>query len=211
MIRYILACVGTVALAVAGTCPASAAQLVYVGTMSGAQVSPSNTSPATGSAQLTIDDQLLTMRVQFTFSDLLGTDTAAHIHCCTTTPNSTVAGVATTTPFFPGMSAGTNLGVTSGTYDFLLDMTLLGSWNPAFLNASPRNGDERLAFADLLSGIQSGRAYLDIHSTAYGGGEIRTFFTGPPATTPVPEPQTFGLMLASLAGIAVVGRRRRMD
>lgn len=207
MIRHILACAGAVALLAAGIGPASANQLVYVGNLSGAQEAAPNTSPATGTATLTIDDQLLTMRVEFTFSGLQGTDTAAHLHCCTPAPNLSNAGVATVVPTFTGMLLGTNLGVTSGSYDFLFDMTLPSSWNPTFLNASPSNGDTSLAFAALLSGIQSGQAYLDIHSTVYSGGEIRTFFTGPPAA--VPEPQTFALMLASLLGIAVAGRRRR--
>jgi hypothetical protein len=208
MIRYILACVGAVALAVAGTGPASASQLVYVGTMSGANEAAPNTSPATGTARLTIDDVLMTMRVEFTFSGLLGTDTAAHIHCCTAQPNLGSAGVATVTPTFTGMTLGDNLGVSSGSFDFLFDMTQASSWSAIFLGASPRFGDTGLAFAALLSGIQSGQAYLDIHSTQYTGGEIRTFFTGPPAPTSVPEPRTLALMLASLVGIAVVRRRR---
>ena len=56
--------------------------------------------------------------------------TASHIHCCVAPPGN--AGVATTTPTFPGFP----LGVTAGTYSQTFDMTAAASYNPAFVTAN---------------------------------------------------------------------------
>lgn len=193
------------AAAAALSTPVAAHELVYIGTLSGAKEAPANSSPGLGQAMLTIDDHLNTLRVQFSFSDLLGTVTAAHIHCCTANAEAGTAGVATTTPTFTGMVAGINLGVKAGAYDHLFDMGLAGSWNTAFLNAAPRSGDTGLAFATLVTAIAEGKAYLNIHTTSVPGGEIRTFFT----LAPVPEPETHALMLAGLATLGWAARRRQ--
>ncbi len=86
--------------------PAAATIVVYSTGLSGAAESPPNASPGTGSATVTVDDVLNTMRVQVTFADLLGTTTAAHIHCCTAVAGAGTAGVATVTPTFTGFRWG---------------------------------------------------------------------------------------------------------
>src|SRR6266850_5087544 len=107
--------------------PASAAILIYDATLSGPSESPPNASPATGVARVTIDDSLDTMRVETTFSGLLSTTTAAHIHCCFN-PSGTTFGAATQTPTFTGFP----LGVTSGSYDHTFDLTVASTYNIAF-------------------------------------------------------------------------------
>jgi hypothetical protein len=57
---------------------------------------PHGSCQAAGDARITLDFDLLTLRVEASFSGLLGNVTAAHIHCCTA-PGSNV-GVATMTP-----------------------------------------------------------------------------------------------------------------
>lgn len=175
---------------------ASAASIVYGANLSGPNESPANASPGTGSAIVTVDDVLNTMRVQIVFNGLTGTTTASHIHSATPTPFTGTAGVATTTPTFAGFP----LGVTSGFYDLTLDMTLASSYNPAFVTAN--GGTTASAEAALFAGIAAGRAYVNIHSSTFGGGEIRGFLA------PVPEPATWGFMALGLSAVALRLRRR---
>jgi hypothetical protein len=80
------------------------------------------------------------------------------------------AGVATTTPSFPGFPAG----VTSGSYDMTFDMTLASSYNASYVTAN--GGTPASAFAALKAALNNGTAYFNIHTTMYPGGEIRSFF-----------------------------------
>jgi CHRD domain len=173
---------------------ASAGIITYDATLSGPGEFPPNASPGTGFAEVTIDTVLQTMRVQVSFSGLLGTTTASHIHCCTPFPETGTAGVATTTPTFAGFP----LGVTAGTYDNTLDLTLASSYNPAFITA--QGGTAASAEAVLLAAMAAGDTYLNIHTTVVPGGEIRGFL--------VPEPATFLMVGAALTGLAILRRRR---
>lgn len=174
---------------------AHAGTIVYTAILSGPGESPPNASPGTGFAVVTVNDVANTMRVQASFSGLLGTTTASHIHCCTTVPFTGTANVATTTPSFPGFP----LGVTSGTFDNTFDMTLSSSYNPAFVTAS--GGTVALAEAALFAGMAANDTYLNIHTTVVPGGEIRGFLV---AATP--EPGTF--VWAGAVVAALVLRRR---
>lgn len=184
-------------LALAGT-PASAAVLVYAAPLSGANEAPPVATPGTGFATVTIDNVLNTMRVQVSFSNLLGATTASHIHCCQ--PIGTNAQVATTTPTFPGFP----LGVTAGAYDQTFDMTLSSSYNSAFITA--HGGTVAQARADLFAGLAAGQAYLNVHTGQFPGGEIRGQLLAR-----VPEPASWALMIAGfgLAGGAARARKRR--
>lgn len=149
--------------------PAAAHFHVYSVVFSGPAESPSNTSPAVGTGTVSFDLDILTMRVQANFSGLLGNVTAAHIHCCTVTAGTSTADVATVTPTFPGFPSG----VTSGTYDQTFDLALAGSYNPAFITAN--GGTVVGALNALALGAEDGKAYFNIHTTAFPGGEIRGF------------------------------------
>ena len=168
---------------------AHATIITYSANLSGSNESPTNASPGTGSALVTIDDVLNTMTVDVTFSGLIGTTTATHIHCCTASPLTGTAGVATTTPTFAGFP----LGVTSGTYFNVLDMTQATSYNPSFVTAN--GGTITGAEAYLLNGMSLSESYLNIHTTFRPGGEIRGFLTQ------VPEPATLALLCFGLVGL----------
>ena len=55
-----------------------------------------------------------------------------------------------------------------------------------------------------LPNILGGRSYINFHTTQFGGGEIRGNIVAL-----IPEPETYALMLAGLAVVGGVARRRR--
>jgi CHRD domain/PEP-CTERM motif len=169
--------------------------IVFTESLSGPQESPPNASPGTGFATITLNTGAETLHVVVSFSGLLGTTMASHIHCCTPLPGVGTAGVATTTPTFLGFP----LGVTSGSYDNVLDLTMASSYNPAFVGV----GTVAAAEARLIAGMLAGDTYLNIHTTVVPGGEIRGFL---PAAAP--EPTTIALLGIGLAGFAVSRRRK---
>jgi hypothetical protein len=156
---------------------ARATVFTYTATLDGPSESPPNASPGTGSALVVIDDVANTMHVHVDFSGLLGTTTASHIHASTAVAGVGTAGVATTTPTFPGFP----LGVTAGTYDVVLNLALASSYNASYVTAN--GGTPASAETALLAGIAAGKAYLNVHTTVVTGGEIRGFLV-PGSATP---------------------------
>ena len=169
----------------------SSGQLYWVSLSGPAEVPPNN-SPGTGKALVTIDAAANTMRVQATFSGLVAGVTAAHIHAPTAVPFAGTAGVATTLPTFAGFPSG----VTFGTYDQTFNMLLASSYNPAYVTNN--GGTTASAFAALRTAIAAGRAYLNIHSSTFPGGEIRGFLNLCP-TISVSIPDAFALSGGTLA------------
>lgn len=172
---------------------ASAGIITYEASLAGANENPPVVSAGTGFAIVTIDTVAQTMEVNVTFSGLNSGDTASHIHCCVAVGGN--AGVATITPTFTGFPSG----VTSGSYDHIFDLTSSGTYNPAFVTAQ---GSLANAEAALLAGLAADQAYLNIHTTTSPGGEIRGFLVA------TPEPATFVLAGAALAGLAFLQRKR---
>jgi hypothetical protein len=153
-----------------------------------------NNSPAVGSGYIERTGENL--RINVSFSGLLGPTTVAHIHCCTPQPFVGNAGVATTVPTFTAFPVGVTQGSFDQTFNIFTDASF---WNPAFVAAN--GGTFASAAGVLLGGIASGRAYFNIHTQPFPGGEIRGLVT--------PEPGTWALLATGLGALGLVARRRR--
>jgi hypothetical protein len=153
-----------------------------------------------GNAVFTYDTVTHDLRVVFSFSGLSGTTTVAHIHCCTAARSTGTAGVAVT----PGTLPGFVVGVSAGSYDALIDLDLQSSFTNAFLGVGAGVVATTLqidaARDRLLTAFQSRTAYLNIHSSTFGGGEIRGFV--------VPEPASWALALGGLLAAGLARRRQ---
>jgi hypothetical protein len=135
---------------------------------------------------VTLNGDLLT--VDESFSGLTGGPAvAAHIHCCA--PAGVNAMVAVPFTGFPA--------ATSGTYLNTFDLTLLGTYNAAFVAAN--GGTAASAEAALIAGLNSFQTYVNIHDATFPGGEIRGQL--------VPEPATSGLLLLGLTSMIAMAQR----
>ncbi len=178
-------------LAASATAPVGAQS--WVAQMSGAREVPPNASPGTGFALFSLSGPALNvLNVSMQWNGLQTPLEAAHIHCCATPDIN--AGVAIGFTGLPG--------TTSGSYDTWFDLDIASTYNAAFVMSS--GGTAALAKARLLDRMDEGTTYVNLHTEAFPGGEIR----GQIAL--VPEPSGVALAAVGLIGIAAVARRRRM-
>ena len=114
------------------------------GPLIGANETPPNASPATGSVDITVDTGANDVLFTLTFVNLVGPSTAAHIH-------EGIAGLAgpVKVPLPLGSASGLTSATTSGTG------TPIGGFNVADIVSNPTG------------------FYVNLHSSVFPGGEIR--------------------------------------
>ena len=165
------------------------ADTIYTATLLGSNEVPPTGSPGTGMATVTLAGNMLD--VSISFSGLDSADTMAHIHCCAGV--GTNASVAVPFTGFP-------VGVTSGTFTGVFDLTSSATYNSAFLTSV--GGTAADAEAALIAGLNSGMTYANIHTSNFPGGDIRGQLAA------VPEPSTLILSMSMLAGILMLKKKR---
>jgi len=169
---------------------AHAATLTFATTLLGSNEVPPNSSTATGTAMVTVTGDSLS--VTETFTGLNNVVSGSHIHCCAPPGNN----VQIALPFTGFPSA------TSGTYSNTFDLTLSTTYTSGFLTAE--GGTAAGAEAALITALEDGQAYANIHDTPnFGGGEIRGWFVQ------TPLPGTLPLLVSGLGALGVLGWRRK--
>lgn len=198
--RLFLPRVMTAALVVAvvAVAPArvGAAVLTWTATLSGGDELPPTSSAATGSGTVEYDTVSHTLAVDLDWAGLTGDGVQAHIHCCVTSPPANT-GIALDLWLTPSPRPA------SGSYSAFYDLDVDNPFRGSFVLAN--GGTTASAFAALMASMTAGegRAYFNIHTVMFPGGEIRGNLA------PVPEPASLWLLLGGLGAAALRRRSSR--
>jgi len=168
----------------------SASAATYSGTFSGANENTPNASTASGFGTLRVIDAN-TIFVNIDYAGLSSGVAAGHIHCCAApTGNS-------------GVAIGFNnlaLGSTTGSYTNTFDLSLASTFTDSFLSSS--GGTAAMAAARLLTALDDGEVYFNLHTSVFPGGEIRANLGA------VPEPASWAMMVVGFGLVGSAIRRR---
>lgn len=210
MKRTLTTLLGVAAL---GAAPMAANALTYSfnASLGGANEVPGNAATATGLATLVYDTHDTASLLDDTFDfamaafglsggTVAGTAASAwHIHGAASPAEIAPVRVALdSTPPFVALNSGSTLLV--GGDDVAVPATIPAT--PADANNA---GYPEMSFLDMLRG---GLAYVNIHTAANPGGEIRGQLV---EVSAVPEPSSYALAIAGLGVVGLMAWRRRRD
>ncbi|MFN7222717.1 MAG: CHRD domain-containing protein [Paracoccaceae bacterium] len=201
LLRFLTPLFMLVVLALAPADRASAATVTFTATLSGANEEPVAVSTGTGFATVIFDTLAHLLSIEITFADLTAPVTVAHIHAATAFPLAGNVGVAVQPPSLSGFPTGVTSGAYSGLFDTLSPTTYSASFVTTF-GAGTLPGAE----AALLDAMKTGRAYVNIHTSAFPAGEIRGFLQ---PVAPIPLPAGLPLLLAGIFALATLRRSYR--
>ena len=158
--------------------------------LSGSQEVPPVTTTGSGQGLLILSDDSNSIDVMLSWMDLTAPAVAAHVHCCALAGASAPVAIG----FMPPNLA---TGSLSGTFD----LTSAATYTSGFLNAN--GGTAASAQTAFLTGLRANKAYFNVHSSAFPGGEVRGQIAA------VPEPATWALMILGFGMVGAAGRSRR--
>jgi hypothetical protein len=191
--------------------PAHAAFLQFDADLRSSNEIPPVSAPAAGAAMLfydTMDTASLaddTYNFRLRTEALRGAPSGFHIHgAATTTENAPVLVDLSTGPFNSNASfdAATQRGRLVVHGDKIPVPNVPETLSTSLRSPGPGSnaGHPAMSFLELL---QSGLAYVNVHTSLNPGGETRG------QLRLIPEPETYGMLLAGLGLLGVIARRRR--
>jgi hypothetical protein len=138
----------------------------YDTSLLGINESPPNNSQGKGHCLVSIDTNTSKLTIICKFNNLEGLTTTAHIHAITSSSGSGTAMPATSLPTLTNFPKD----IKDGVYNHSLDMLATSSWNLDFL--MKYNNSTKLALTALITALDEGKVYLNIHTNKYTSGEI---------------------------------------
>ena len=180
-----------VSLAAIGLMPSASNAQSWSGTLVGSNEVPPNTSPATGFVFMSLSGNTLSLSLNW--SGLIGGPVSAgHIHCCVA-PGA-IVGIAVGLSGLPAS--------TSGSLSNTFDLSSLSVYTGTFVT-NFGGGTVAGAQAALVAGLNSGRAYVNLHNANFSGGEIRA------NVVVTPEPASMVMLGFGLVVVGAGVRRKR--
>ena len=138
---------------------------VFQARLIGARETPVNSTPATGTFQMTIASDNSNFTYQLTFANLVAPVTQAHIHFGQFSVSGGIMIWLCQTPSTPGPAGPPPCPAGGG--------TVMGTVTAAQVVGPMAQGISPGQFAQALDAIRMGIAYANVHSTTFPAGEIR--------------------------------------